>query len=364
MEENSLGLDDSMVNPFAGKEFGIWWGNEVFNYKDEKEAIIEHFLYKRDCMWIDSKSGVGKSLLAQHLICNLTSGTPFMDTYHIEGEKKVLLVQTEGDRGETLERLHKIKSTLPIKLDNFCHINWDGLCLNTPEGFNEFITLLKICPIRFDVIIFDPLYTTVKGSLSSDDVATDWIRNVRSIRKVYDCAFIILSHESKESFDNKGKLIEKSDENLFGSAFWLAFANQNFKLREINGEKGLKELHLKRGKNRGGNIVDLIEMQLISTDTMIRLVNKNDIADTTLFTVKKTIEISDVPISTSMIIERTKIPPATVYRVINKLLREKVIDKIKAKYGYVYQISEGVDKVIKEGASDVLLPPTEGEATS
>jgi hypothetical protein len=282
-----------------------------------------------------------------HLICNLTSGTPFLETYAIDKPQKVLLVQTEGDRGETLERISKIKNTLPLNTANWCHMNWDGLCLNTPEGFREFLLIIRKCPFKFDVLILDPLYTTVKGSLSDDDVATDWIRNMRGIRKLYDCAIIILSHEAKDSFDNRGNLIEKSTENLFGSNFWLAFANQNFKLREFTSERGEKELRLVRGKNRNNKIVDLIEMKLISTDTMIRLVNKNDIADETSFKVIKTIELSDVPVSTNTIVKTTGIPQATVYRVLDKLIREKRIKKVKAHYGFLYHIIEGGDKLIK-----------------
>ena len=314
-------------------EYGLFTGAEIFNYNDEKVPIVEHILYERDCIWIDSKAGEGKSLVAKTLICNLTTGTPFLDTYTIDRPRKVLYVQTEGDRAETLERLNLMIECTPINNDNWVHMNWDGLTLNTHDGFTEFSERIADMRMKYDVIIFDPLYTTVKGSLSADEVATDWIRNVRKLRSQYNCAIIVLAHKPKDSYTQQGNIMDKGTDNLFGSAYWIAFANQNFKLTNHNGL-----LTLKRGKQRGNKIVDLIEMKIVESDTMLKLTNRAELSDQNSIIIFDKINQSEKPVSVKSIMGTTDIAQATVYRVLLKLLQEKVIEKIKVDRGYYYQI--------------------------
>ena len=314
-------------------EYGLFTGPEIFNYSDEKTPIIEHFLYERDCVWIDSKAGEGKSLIAKTLLCNLTTGMPFLDTYAIDRPRKVLYVQTEGDRSETIERLKLMQEATPLDNNNWVHMNWDGLTLNTYEGFTMFSERISDMRMKYDVIIFDPLYTTVKGSLSADDVATDWIRNVRKLRSQYNCAIIILSHKPKDSYTQQGKILDKGNDNLFGSAYWIAFANQNFKL---SNHKGL--LTLRRGKQRGNKIVDLIEMQIVESDTMLKLSNRAELSDQNSILIFNKIERSEKPVSVKSIMGTTDIPQATVYRVLSKFVKDKMIEKIKVERSYYYQI--------------------------
>lgn len=318
---------------YGKSEYGLFSGAAIFDYSDEKKPIIEHLLYERDTIWIDSKAGEGKSLVAKTLICNLTTGTPFLETYNIHRPYKVLYVQTEGDRSETLERLNLLVEATPINNDNWVHMNWDGLALNSQGGFKEFQNRIWDMRMDYDVIIFDPLYTTVKGSLKEDDVASDWIRNIRKLRAQYNCAFIILAHKPKDSYLQNGKLLEKGADNLFGSAYWIAFANQNFKLTNHNGL-----LTLRRGKQRSKKIVDLIEMKIVETDTMLKLTNREELSDRNSVVIYDMIEKADKPLSVKRILAGTDIPQATIYRVLHNLLGEKRIEKIKVDRGYYYQI--------------------------
>ena len=314
-------------------EYGLFTGDEIFNYSDEKAAIIEHILYERDCVWIDSKAGDGKSLVALTLICNLTTGTPFLGTYAIDKPYKVLYVQTEGDRAETIERLKLMTAHTPINNNNWVHMNWDGLTLNTFEGFEMFSNRISDMRMNYDVVIFDPLYTTIKGTMSSDEVATDWIRNVRKLRSQYNCAIIVLSHKPKDTYTQAGQIMDKGADNLFGSAYWIAFANQNFKLSNHNGL-----LTLKRGKQRSKKIVDLIEMKIVETDTMLKLTNREELSDRNSVIVFNLVTQSDKPISVKSIMGGTDIPQSTVYRALSKLVQEKLIEKIKIERAYYYQV--------------------------
>jgi len=321
------------------KEFGLFTGDEIFDYSNEKNPIIEHFLYERDTMWIDSKPGEGKSLIALTLICNLTSGKSFLETYNIERPYKVLYVQTEGDRAETLERLELISRKNPINNDNWVHMNWNGLTINTDSGFELFKEKIATINMKYDVIIIDPLYTTIKGTLSADDVAIDWVRNMRKLRSKYNCAIIVLGHKPKETFTNTGKLMEKGAANLFGSTYWGAFANQNFKLNNTNGN-----LTLTRGKQRSAKIVNSIEMKIVETDEFLLLTNRNELSNRNSVIIYDIVKRAGKPVSVKTLFKEAEIPESTVHRVVHKLLDEKRIERIKVGKAYFYQLLHASNK--------------------
>ena len=332
-------------------EYGLFWGRELYNYKDEKKILIEHLLYERDCMCISSKSGVGKSVLAKQLICNLTTGTPFLGTYNIPEPLNVLYVQTEGDRAETLERMSLLRKNHSIDNSKWVHLNFDGMELNTNagHGIDWFLEYIKTPQMNYDIIILDPLYTTVKGTMSSDEVATDWIRNVRKIRRTYNCAMIILHHEGKEQFF-QGKSYEKADDNVFGSVYWNAFFNQNFKFKRYG------DMHiLKRGKQRSNKIVDEIKMRMEDTAVSLQLVHYDQITSGGNTNAYDFIHNSDLPVSAKDIEKGTEIAESTLYRTLNHLENERrIIGKkiIRTKY-YVsdskYDSNKNIwDKINKE----------------
>ena len=102
-------------------EYGIFFGDSLRKKIYPKIPVIDHFLYERDVICISAESGVGKSILALQILCNLTTGSPFLDTYAINKEYNVLLLQTEGDRAETLERLDSMATGMKINDDNWAH---------------------------------------------------------------------------------------------------------------------------------------------------------------------------------------------------------------------------------------------------
>lgn len=242
-------------------EYGVFWGEEIHNYPQEKDALIDNFLYENDCICISSKPKTGKSLLAQQMLFSLSSGTPFIGLR--TKKANVLYVQTEGDRSETIERMARMKEGVPVDWANAFHINLPGIALNTDEGFDMFMALAEQPKVRYDVIIIDPLYTTVLGDMSQQQVATAWTNNVRTIRGHYEAAVVVLNHEAKEVKNHKGELIERNPEEVFGSIFWAAFFNHTFQFRKVD------NVHvLSRGLQRSGKIVEQINMKLLQKPLM------------------------------------------------------------------------------------------------
>ena len=244
--------------------YGIFWGDTLIPKEIEKIPIIENFLYEKDVLCIKSKEGVGKSILAQQLIFNLTTGTDFLDTYHITKPYTVLWIQTEGDREETFERISNMKKALEIDHSQWAHMFLSGASMNTPRGMKEVMDIAKKPDIKWDVIIIDPLYTTIQGPLTKDEVVSDWVRNVREMKGAFgNPALIILHHENK-SFYHEGKEVDRRVGSVFGAFGWGAFFNTIYRFSEKGGVHTLT-----MGKDRGAKTSKKIEMKLIEPSPLL-----------------------------------------------------------------------------------------------
>lgn len=290
------------------QEFGVFSGPQKYEKCLRKGFLIEHFLYEKDVICISADPGIGKSILALQIMANLTTGTSFLDTFDIKKPCAVLYVQTEGDRAETIDRITSMKKGVLFNDDLWVHINLSGICLNIHKEMLRFVELAKKPNIRYDVMIIDPLYTTVKGSLSNDEVVTDWIRCVREIRKEFGCAVIILNHEPKELFQ-EGKAITKRKDSIFGSVFWAAFIDHNFKLSLKDGKHVLTT-----GKQRTGRIIDTIEMRLLEPAPLMYVPADEN---TSMAQIQIERLLKD-ELTARQIIEITKLSKATTYRVLKK----------------------------------------------
>lgn len=295
----------------SNDEYGVFFGDTLYDYTDEKIPIIEHLFYENDIICISSKPGIGKSILAKQLMCCMTTGKPFLDTYKVPKKRTVLYVQTEGDRAETIERMTHMTMGMDLDNNRWAHINQDGIVINTQEGIKNLIKLAKEPNMDFDIIILDPLYTTVKGTLSSDEVATDWIRNARKLKTIFNCSIMVLHHDSKEGFF-EGKNVEKQDSDIFGSVYWSAFFNSNFKLKRRK-----DQFVLQRGKQRSGKITDSVLMKLVEPKPLMFVNNDNDLDLTSL---KVTMVLkSGERFQAKEIQLKADVSLASVYRTLGKL---------------------------------------------
>lgn len=326
-------------------EFGVFYGENLYRGAVEKDPIIEHLIYDRDVVCLIADPGVGKSILALQLLFSLTAGHPFLETYLIRKKCSVLYLQTEGDRAETIERINAMKKQYGVDDTKWAHLNLPGIHLNTPEGLNKFVAYANQSGMKYDVIIIDPLYTTVKGSMTSDEVATDWVRNLRTIREVYGCAFVILHHDNKEQRSQDGEIIPRNKNAVFGSIFWGAFFNSTFKLHiKANGHRMLAG-----GKQRSGNIVDGIELELMQPYPLYYKqvvegdygMSKSKIYDCV---------IKNKICSAWLVIKETQLSKATVYRSLRSLCTDQRLMRLTG--GLYMQYDSKADPEDLEGVEN------------
>mgnify|MGYP001579601723 CR=1 FL=1 len=308
-----------------GSEYGIFWGENLFVGGDKKEPIIEHFLYERDAMCLIADPGVGKSVLALQIIASLTTGAPLFGSYEVKKICNVLYVQTEGDRVETIERIRAMEWVCAFDHSKWAHLNLPGILLNTNEGFDKFKAYADQPQELWDVVIIDPLYTTVKGSMLRDDVATDWVRNLRQLRGEYGSAFIILHHDNKETRTSDGDLMPRNKSAVFGSVFWGAFFNQTFKLSV---HKGFHKLD--SGKQRSGKMVDIVELEMMQPSPLYYKMVTDPAIDAESI-VYKQVRIWG-PCPAHKIVSVTGLSRASVYRALRTLLNSEKVTKLDEKY--------------------------------
>lgn len=313
-----------------GNEYGLFYGETLYRGAMPKTVIVDQLLYTSDVICISSRAGVGKSILAKQLMCCLTTGTPFLDTFAIPHPCNVLYIQTEGDRGETLERMELMKKNIKVDDYRWAHLNLPGAAFNDELQIDQLISIIKSMQKLIDVIIIDPLYTTIKGSLNDSEVVTDWIRNVRKLKGVLQCAVIVLNHENKELYFD-GAVVERTNGSIFGSTFWAAFFNHNYKLKEFDGHH-LLEI----GKNRSGKAIDKVAMKMISGDALMYVLHDPQLTDNGV-KILSCIKATD-KITARKIQEMTGVPRATVFRTLRKLVTDKKIEHVDTVEGDFYKV--------------------------
>lgn len=275
---------ENTQNNETDNEFGLFTKEAIYKEVPDKEVIIEGMLSQGDNLVISSKAGTGKTVLALQFIFALTSGHDFLETYHIPKPRKVLYVQTEGDRSETIGRLKRMKRGLKINDDMWAHYNAVGITLNTPEGLNEFLEVTKRAEMAFDVIIIDPLYSTIKGSISDDAVATDWQRSVRIIRAHFPkVAYVVFHHDSSKELWVDRKRVERAKDDLMGSTMWGAWMSANYKLIKVGEDEEKKRiLHAGKGDGFGrtGQGVSEVHMRMVEPSPLLFIIDETDLNDT------------------------------------------------------------------------------------
>ena len=243
------------------KEYGIFWGNTLFQEGGEQKPLIDKFLYYGDRMVIAAKPKQGKTVLIIQLICNLTTGQPFLDTYKVDKPCNVLYIQAEGSRGDIKKRFRNMSREIPYDATRIFHINKRGLGLQREKDMNIIKELAAKPGIKYDVIIFDPLYKLLHGGdLNSNADAIAWTNHVDEFIGSYGATGIIIHHDTeKEYIDKNGNKHRPSAQTLFGSSFWSGFITHSYKLTRHQGIH-----HLKIGIQRGGEMIQDQQMKMIT----------------------------------------------------------------------------------------------------
>jgi hypothetical protein len=204
--------------------FGIYSGETFLALPTiERAFLIDKIIREKDSVLLVGAEKSGKSILAFQLMCALTSGTDFLGKFWTPRPIKVAYIQIEGELGDSQSRMKRMMQKLNFDPKMFQIHFIPPINLQNPHELErlkgELGTFLP------ELVLIDPIYFAMAGSLSDDLAVRAFIGNIRILKEYLDCAIILVAHTHKTRFDNYGNAIQEGDEAVFGSKFFKAWAD-------------------------------------------------------------------------------------------------------------------------------------------
>ena len=246
--------------PVSKSLFGSYEGNRFLEMElPKREWLIENVIRKQDSVILVGNDKSGKSLFIFQLICSLTSGQPFLDTYNVCNTSKIAYFQLEGELSDSQDRMRRMIKTLEINPELLQLYYYPPLELHNKQYAQSLCDRIEK-EGKPDILIIDPIYFAFMGSLSNDECVREFIGNLRVIKDRLGCALILVHHTHKERWSSDGFKIDEGDEAIFGSKFLKAWADHI--LMFIYDKKNETRSMICKTQ-RSGDIIKEIKLKLI-----------------------------------------------------------------------------------------------------
>lgn len=309
------------------KPYNIIVGKDITTINQKKkEPLVEGIIYPNNYILLVAEEKVGKTLLSQNLTCSCSRGTPFLNTFEIPHPIKTWYMPTEVREEQLKERFIRIGGRLGIDNKNICLIP-TFFKYNTELGRQSLDEIIKLAPFKPDLIIIDALYKAVKGSIRNDDVVAEFHDQMDYLMRELNCAILVVHHLTKPTRNNdNGNYYNRSDKDVFGSAYLTAGVDHVFRLEKCN--KNPKDLILKCDTQRSGDIVDTLRLKLDDYSLTYEIVTvaletENDILDL-LRKHPEGLDVMDIK-------KKLKKSKSTISPLLTKLCDEGKIEKFGTK---------------------------------
>ena len=210
--------------------------------------LIEGLLYQRHVTFIAGEPGVGKSILSSQIAMSLSSGTMAFGSLTVPKPRRVYYLQLEGSYPDTIDRIRRMRTKVPVTTENLA---WDfrtGLdLLDNTQGQ---ALLMDIASWGSpDLLIVDPLYQAVFGELSAELPTKALLKFIDIARERFDPLAVLLNHHTrKASYGSDGKIIDEADP-FYGSQWLKAYVDASYTLRASPG-RYKDRVFLKNQKDR------------------------------------------------------------------------------------------------------------------
>lgn len=249
---------------FSMSDFGIYTGEQFFGLEIKpRQFIVEGILKEKDSFLIVGDEKAGKSLLTFQLICSLTSGHPFLDRFEVRRTCKVTYIQIEGELADSIDRFNRMIRVIDFDKSKF-QLNFSApMDLQSPNVRERICKEVKgFAP---DVLIIDPIYFAMSGSLSDDLSVRAFIGNIRELKNELNCSVGLVHHTHRIKLDKYGKMILEGDEAIFGSKFFKAWADHTI-LFAYDKKRNVRIFSC--ATQRSGDIVDSLQLELVQPDPL------------------------------------------------------------------------------------------------
>ena len=201
----------------------------------ERKALIEGLLYERSILMVSADPGAGKSTITAQAIAQMSCGLPVFGCLNVPRPIKCYYLAFERGREEILERLKVMQEIIPMNFDNI-YINDSFIGYNVLDVHHAdfIIKAINFDCISPDVVFIDPIYASVSGGLSSDEKASQFCRFSARLQSAVGCSNWLNHHTTKETYNNEGTVIEKSDP-FYGSQWLKAHCTAAYYLKKKDG---------------------------------------------------------------------------------------------------------------------------------
>lgn len=248
---------DGKFKSYGGKEF-------MAAEFPKRPWLIESLMRELDTVLLVGQEKAGKSLIAKQIICSLTSGHPFLDKFKVVKQSRVTYVQLEGEIADTQDNFRKMLQSIDFEPSLFQLIYCNSLALEDGKDVLALLAEIQKCH-KPDVLIIDPLYMAMRGSLIEDVPVREFWGSIRKLKGVLGCSVIIIHHAHKLKFTRDGRPIEEGDGATYGSAFLKAYPDNTFFLAH-NKKDGTRVFSCQT--QRKGDIEKSIRLNLVQPDPL------------------------------------------------------------------------------------------------
>ena len=226
---------------------------------EDAPAIIPGVVSREDKIICVAAPKVGKSILSMQLARCLAGGQPFLGHTPVPGTHRVLYVSAEGSPYELRDRGKRMGLAIPIVEDRLWYWPTPTYPLNTSMGVA--LMLEHVREVRPDVIIADPIYALMSGSMRDDEKAGDFVRAINRVQQASGAAVVLIHHTHRPVKDKDGDNLNEDDEAYFGSMIWAAWPRSLWLMRKDGQTR--HSVMLTCGTNRDGtNAVEKVGLML------------------------------------------------------------------------------------------------------
>jgi hypothetical protein len=227
---------------------------ESWDYAELLESTYQHRPWVVEGLFTEATqvlfigpSNIGKSIWLQQLIHTVSNGEDFLGM-HVPKARKMLYLQSEGDLAETTLRGREMSKLYPPPPVGMVKVEYllRGR-VNTPEGRQALRDLCERFEMDDGVVIIDSLYPTIRGSMSDDSVASDYVSTLNEIIHDYNSAVIVAHHEHRPYRNTEGRTVkEETGKAFFGSFVWEAWTSFGLQIGYTKGRNAITIVNWKR----------------------------------------------------------------------------------------------------------------------
>jgi len=189
--------------------------------------LVQGLIKAWDKVLVVARYKAGKSVLSQQLAHCVAGGHDFLG-HPVPTSRVVLYIMGEGDLDDFQERARAMQKVLPVPADMLQWAPFPEWPLNTERGQAD---LLKTADqVQPGLIIYDPAYILLQGSMSDDLAVKDFVRSIGLCQERTRCTSVIMTHTHRPIRTQSGQVIAEGDTAWLGAQTWMAWPRTIFLL--------------------------------------------------------------------------------------------------------------------------------------